>query len=105
MTSAPSPDFAPAHAAEPQHPTLLIGLGAFGREVAQAAFGDAGGRVRNLVFLADDEPAAVVLAAKEALRSLLDLAHFVTTTEATDNRGPRCDVLLIGDLGDPGTCA
>lgn len=99
---------APDRAAEPQHPTLLVGLGAFGQDVARLAFAvdaPAGARVRtNLVVLADGEPAEVVEAAKEALRSLLDLEHFVTTTEATDTRGPRCDVILVGDLGDEPTC-
>lgn len=91
-----------AHTVEPQHPTLLVGLGDFGRDVARLAFADAAGK--NLVLLQDGEPAATVAAAKEALRSLLDLAHFVATTDATETRGPRCDVLLIGDLGDASTC-
>lgn len=92
----------PERALEPQHPTLLVGLGAFGKEVARLAF--AGPTGKNLVLLDDGETAAVVAAAKEALRSLLDLAHFVETTEATDARGPRCDVILVGDLGDAPTC-
>lgn len=86
----------------PQHPTLLVGLGAFGQDVARLAFADAGGK--NLVLLGDGEPGAVVDAAKEALRSLLDLAHFVATTDATDARGPRCDVIVVGDLGDAEVC-
>ena len=101
MTSLPTT--APARVAEPQHPTLLVGLGAFGRDVVRAAFGEATG-ARNLVVLADGDPAEVVSAAKEALRSLLDLAHFVATTDATDARGPRCDVIVVGDLGDAATC-
>jgi hypothetical protein len=98
----PPPD--PLRAAEPQHPTLLVGLGSFGQEVARAAFPEEARRGKNLVFLEDGEPKAVVAAAKEALRALLDLSHFVATTEATDTRGPRCDVLLVGDLGDATTC-
>src|SRR5262249_49448725 len=98
----PSPE--PLRAAEPQHPTLLLGLGSFGREVAKAAFAEEARRGKNLVVLDDDEPAAVVAAAKQALRSLLDLSHFVAPTDATAARGPRCDALLIGDLGDASTC-
>lgn len=43
---------------------------------------------------------AVVDAVERACRRLLDLGHFVATTEATDARGPRLDVLVIGDLGE-----
>lgn len=105
MAADPLPSEGEARVAEPQHPTLLVGLGAFGREVAQAAFPDPAGRGRNLIFLEDGEPAKVVEAAKEALRGLLDLSHFVEMTESTDARGPRCDVLVVGDLGDEETCA
>ncbi|MFO0588304.1 MAG: hypothetical protein U0441_12220 [Polyangiaceae bacterium] len=82
-----------------------MGLGAFGREVAEAAFPDPAGRGRNLVFIEDADPAKVIEGAKEAIRTLLDLSHFVETTDATDARGPRCDVILVGDLGDEATCA
>ena len=87
----PAPDA--AHAAEPQHPTLLVGLGAFGREVARVAFGDAAGPIQNLVFLADGEPAEVVRAAKEALRSLLDLAPTAARILGLDGSGMQGRVL------------
>lgn len=43
---------------------------------------------------------AVADEVERAGRRLLDLGHFVATTEATDARGPRLDVLVIGDLGE-----
>lgn len=108
------------------HPTLLIGLGEFGREVAELAFTGGDGAAdppapdaprseisaspfletvaTNLVVIPDGDIPHIVASAKEALRSLLDLAHFVATTPATDARGPRCDVLLVANLGDASAC-
>lgn len=87
------------------NPTLLVGLGAFGREVtALAAPAPAPGG--NLAILLPPgepaDPAPIVAGAREAVRGLLDLAHFVATTAPTDARGPRCDVFVIADLAEAG---
>lgn len=115
----------------PRNPTLLVGLGAFGRDVLDlAARGPSGAWTRgadkaqkgprkarreatNLarieVAVAGDAapvpPERVLAEAKEKLRAMLDLEHYVDHTEATDPRGPRCDVLVIADLGEPSVAA
>lgn len=89
----------------PENPTLIVGLGAFGRRLSQNVAPDRGAPIENLVRVdaADGEPIAdVVGRAKERARALLELGHFVATTRPTDKRGPRFDVLVLGDLGDPG---
>lgn len=112
----------------PRNPTLLVGLGAFGRDVlelasrgpvrhrpnlacieARGASEEGPGReegARSAEREAGRATAALVEAtcqkAREELRAMLDLEHFVEHTEPTDARGPRCDVLLIGDLSEPG---
>ena len=107
----------------PRNPTLLIGLGAFGRAVldsvcaqspgAPGAPGDAG-RVPNLEVCrvdcasdAEKDPAGLVRRvfdeAAQSCRRLLDLPCYLETTESTDSRGPRLDVFVIGDLSEGAT--
>jgi len=99
----------PSLSDHPRNPTLLVGLGAFGREVLDLA---ARGPVRQRPNLAcievraeGDEVESTSRRAREELRAMLDLEHFVEHTEPTDARGPRCDVLLVGDLSEPGVAA
>ena len=86
------------------NPTLLIGVGAFGREVVRRT-ARGGERIASLEHLEVESarPAAEIVAeAKVRARALLDLGHFVASTAPTDRRGPRCDVLVVADLGEPG---
>lgn len=83
---------------------MLIGLGAFGRDVIDLAVRDPRARVPNLFAIeiaAADPPAAALKAASGRVREMLDLEHYVHHTEPADPRGPRCDIFLIGDLGEP----
>jgi hypothetical protein len=100
----------------PRNPTLLVGLGAFGRDVIELAARGPARQRPNLACIevrADGEDARSVAAiveatsrrARDELRGMLDLEHFVEHTEPTDARGPRCDVLLVGDLSEPGIAA
>ena len=93
-----------------QNPTLLIGLGAFGRAVVARA-SPAGVRQQDegdpapgaeVMAVADDalEPAAVAGDAEARCVRLLDLGRFVDTTAPADPRGPRLDVLVVADLGE-----
>lgn len=106
-----------------QNPTLLIGLGAFGRAVvaravppelrpaddassreAPAGEGAARAAVTGLEIMAVDDGAldadALAAEAEARCRRLLALGHFVDTTAPTDARGPRLDVLVVADLGE-----
>jgi hypothetical protein len=102
----------------PRNPTLLVGLGAFGRDVIELAARGPARQRPNLACIevradGEDEAARSVAAiiettsrrARDELRGMLDLEHFVEHTEPTDARGPRCDVLLVGDLSEPGVAA
>src|SRR5689334_8824202 len=90
----------------PQNPTVLVGLGAFGREVL-ARTADRGPRADertpNLAVVDPKlgEVAGVASEVKDRLAEMLDLRHFVESTDPRDARGPRCDVIVIGDLGEP----
>lgn len=107
-----------------QNPTLLIGLGAFGRAVVARAVppgqprpadaassqetpageGTAPATVTGLEIMAVDDGAldadALAAEAEARCRRLLALGHFVDTTAPTDARGPRLDVLVIADLSE-----
>ncbi|MDC3959516.1 hypothetical protein [Polyangium jinanense] len=96
-----------------RRPTLLVGVGAFGRDVARAARG------ASLVALdvavgAESKPDAatldpnakdpyspIVKRAEDALAALLDVGHYLGSSSPTDPRGPLCDVLVVADLGEP----
>ncbi|MDI1446658.1 hypothetical protein [Polyangium sp. 6x1] len=96
-----------------RRPTLLVGVGAFGRDVARAARG------ASLVALevavstdgkpdgatldpnAKDPYSPVVKRAEDTLAALLDVGHYLGSSSPTDPRGPLCDVLVVADLGEP----
>lgn len=92
------------------NPTLLIGLGAFGRAVvarassAGARQGDGGEHGlapgAEIMAVADDALEAVVGEAEARCVRLLDLGRFVDSTAPADPRGPRLDVLVVADLGE-----
>jgi len=100
------------------NPTLVLGLGRFGREVCALLVRDAadvppanlvvqqvglgaGAPAPSLASAADEEGLAAVLeAVHAAARGLLDLKQRVETTGAGDARPPRLDVLLLADLGE-----
>ncbi|HEY3448142.1 MAG TPA: hypothetical protein VGK67_17425 [Myxococcales bacterium] len=111
------------------NPTLVLGLGAFGREVCALLVRDTadpstglgtGLPPPNLVILranlgANEEGQPRSLDAKDeaglgkllgeihdAARSLLDLKQRVETTLAGDARPPRLDILMLADLGEAG---
>lgn len=133
----------------PSNPTLVIGLGPFGRAVVDELERDhtaepalianglhigalglstptgrarSPGAIRNLecvrvavdpedeakfetLRVGGDDDAALALIHAEAssrARWLLDLAHFLKTTQPTDARGPRLDIFVIASLDDEG---
>ncbi len=99
-----------------RRPTLLVGVGAFGRDVALAARGasligidvalNAGGNAgggadaSTIDPAAKDPYAAIVKRAEDALAAKLDVAHYLDSSSPTDPRGPLCDVLVVADLGE-----
>lgn len=114
----------PSLSDHPRNPTLLVGLGAFGRDVIDLAARGPARQRPNLACIevredGGEEPRsdgardagrpAIIEAtsrkARDELRAMLDLEHFVEHTEPTDPRGPRCDVLLVGDLSEPGVAS
>ena len=107
------------------NPTLVLGLGRFGRDVCALLVREAGDAMPpNLVVqraevgpsregdgagaggwissTADEAGIGLLLdRAREAARGLLDLKQRVETTGAGDARPPRVDLLLLADLSEP----
>ena len=104
------------------HPTLLIGLEAFGREVVERVAGETEAEAPALIvatLAADDtsgdsEPdaadaspvtfaeqlEAVLDEAEAHSQRLLELGHFIATTADEDTRGPCLDVFVIAALDE-----
>jgi hypothetical protein len=103
----------------PASPTLLVGLGQFGRDVAQAVLGPgrappgiaalevtigpgAGPGAVSVDPAAKEPHAAILTRARGEVEALLDIHHYLAHSSPTDPRGPRCDVFLVADLGEEG---
>lgn len=102
------------------NPTLVLGLGAFGREVCallvrdtadvppanlvvvQVALGAASGLPRTLEAGDEESLGRLLGEIHDAARSLLDLRQRVETTAAGDARPPRLDILMLADLSEAG---
>lgn len=88
-----------------QSPTLLVGLGAFGRDVLArlSRDGEAVGGLALLQVGSDRSDEDVAAEAVTKIGAMLDLVRFVANTAHTDRRGPHCDLYLIADLGEDGS--
>ena len=93
------------------NPSLLVGLGHFGAEVARAVAHE-GRRLRdhidspgldNLEVVLLDEPTDLDLAAplRDRMRKLLNLRHQMRSRPAQTTGAPRLDLFVVADLSEP----